>query len=149
MLHVSWDIINYSIGGIGDGIVCTAKGVFHLICDDGSVLPNQMYYSPMATETVISPTDIVFSNANKYDSCWQCNNCKSEQEPLWFYNSNGITTSTVPPRMHNKIWFVLQDAASTICRAKIGAASDVFIRVVSGTTLHNLWHHRICHACTF
>ena len=39
MLHVSWDIANYSIGGIGDGIVCTEKGVFHLIYNDGSVLP--------------------------------------------------------------------------------------------------------------
>jgi len=43
MLHVSWDIVNYSIGDIGDGIVCTAKGVFHLTCDDGSVLPVQIY----------------------------------------------------------------------------------------------------------
>ena len=74
ILHVSWDIVKYSIGGIGYGIMCTAKVVFHLICDNGSVLPVQMYYSPMATETAISPTDIVFNNTNKYDSWWQCNN---------------------------------------------------------------------------
>ena len=70
MLHISWGIAEYVIGGIGDGIKCTAKGVFHLLCDDGSVLPVTMYYSPMAIETVVSPTDIVFSNTNKYDSWW-------------------------------------------------------------------------------
>ena len=70
LLHVSWDIAEYVICGIGDGIKCTAKGVFHLLCDDGSVLPVTMYYSPMAIETVVSPTDIVFSNTNKYDSWW-------------------------------------------------------------------------------
>ena len=68
MLYVSWDIAYYCIGGIGDGIKCTAKGMFHLLCDDGSILPVTMYYSPMATEMVVSPTHIVFSNANIYDS---------------------------------------------------------------------------------
>ena len=68
MLRVSWDTANYYIGGIGDGIVCTGMGVFHIISDDGSFLPVQIYYSSMATETVISPTDIIFSNANKCDS---------------------------------------------------------------------------------
>ena len=70
MLHVSLDIADYSIGGIGDGIKHTAKGVFHLLCDDGSVFPVTMCYSPMATEAVVSPTGIVFRNTNKYDSWW-------------------------------------------------------------------------------
>ena len=48
-LHTSWDITPYSIGGIGKGITCTKKGLFHLICDDGSVLPVSMFYSKEAT----------------------------------------------------------------------------------------------------
>jgi len=42
-MHTSWDINPYTIGGIGDGITCTKKGLFHLICDDGSVLPVSMF----------------------------------------------------------------------------------------------------------
>ena len=48
-MHTSWDITPYKIGGIGGGITCTAKGVFHLICTDGSVLPITMHYSKEAT----------------------------------------------------------------------------------------------------
>ena len=67
-LHTSWDITPYKIGGIGDGITCTAKGIFHFICTDGSVLPITMFYSKEATETVVSPTDTVFSNADAFDN---------------------------------------------------------------------------------
>ena len=101
MIYVSWDIAEYIIGGIRDGIKCTAKGVFHLLCDDEFVLPVTMYYPPppMDIETAVSPTDIVFSNANKYDSWWKNNNCASGEGSLRFYNSDGLTTSTVVLKM--------------------------------------------------
>ena len=146
MLHVSWDIVEFIIGGIGDGIKCTAKGIFHLLCDDGSVLLVTMCYSPVATETVVSPTDIAFINANKYYSWWQNNNCASGEGSLRFYNSDGLTTSTVALKMRNKMWYILQDTASIIYQAKIASSSDTFFCAVSGNTLHNLWHHRLCHA---
>ena len=83
MLHISWGIAEYVIGGIGDGIKCPSKGVFHLLCDYGSVLPVTMYHFPIAVETVVSPADIVFINANKYHSWWKSNNCASgEESPL-------------------------------------------------------------------
>ena len=44
---------------------------------------------------------------------------------------------------------ILQDTASTIYWAKIASLSDVFVCVVSGTNIHNLWHHRLCHAENF
>ena len=34
ILHTSWNILPYKIVGIGNGIGCTAKGVFHMICED-------------------------------------------------------------------------------------------------------------------
>ena len=68
MIHTSCDIPLYKIDGISDRIVCTGKGIFHIICEDGSVLPVTILYSKEATETVVSPKDTVFSNANTYDS---------------------------------------------------------------------------------
>lgn len=103
----------------------------------------------MTIETVVSPTDIVFSNTNNYDSWWRNNNYASGEGSLRFYNSNGLTTSTLALKMRNKLWYILQDTASTIYRAKITSLSFAFIRAVSGTTLHNLWHHRLCHAGKF
>ena len=126
MLHVSWDIEEYSIGGIGDGIECTVKRLFHLLCDDGFVLPVTMYYSPMATETVVSPTDIIFSNANKYDSWWQNNNCASGEGSLRFYNSDGLATSTMALKMRNKLWYILQDTALTTLLHRV---MHIFVRL--------------------
>jgi len=67
-MYISWDINPYTIGDIGDGIKCTKKGLFHLICDDGSVLPVSMFYSNKSTETAVSPTDIAFCNTDVYNS---------------------------------------------------------------------------------
>ena len=68
MRYVSWDIEPYLIDGIGGGITYSATGIFHLICDNGSALPVTMLFSAAATDTIISPTYIVFSKQNKYDS---------------------------------------------------------------------------------
>ena len=66
--NTSWEITPYTIGSIGDGIVCTSKHIFHLICDDRSVIPITMFYSKIATKTVISPTDTVCEHPDQYDS---------------------------------------------------------------------------------
>ena len=57
-LHTYWDITPYRIGGIGDGIICTGKGIFHVICKVGSVISITMFYSVDATQpTQCSPTN--------------------------------------------------------------------------------------------
>ena len=86
-MHISWDVNPYTIGSIGEGITCTNSGLFHLICDDVSVLPVSMLNSKEATETVISPTDIVFCNADTYDSWWQLSNCIQGTGDLIFYKT--------------------------------------------------------------
>ena len=48
--------------------------------------------------------------------------------------------------MHNRLWYLDEDITSTLYRSKIATASDDFVNRVSGSTLHNLWHHRLCHA---
>ena len=149
VMHTSWDIAPYRIGGIGSGITCTKKGIFHLVCDDGSILPVSIFYSAEATDTVLSPTDIVFCNADTYDSWWQLSNCTKGKGELRFYKTNTITRATVSITMINKLWYVEQDITSTVYRAKIGSSSDAFVRSVTGSTLHHLWHHRLCHSGTF
>ena len=69
ILTISWDIAPHNMSRIGDSIVCTAKGLFPLICTNGSTILIEMYYSPDATCIVISPTDIVFNHSD-FDSWW-------------------------------------------------------------------------------
>ena len=64
----SWQIEPYQIGGIGAGITCTAKGIFHIICSNGSIVPVEMFYSREAIETIVSPTDTVYNNSTDFDS---------------------------------------------------------------------------------
>ena len=67
ILTVYWDIDDHHMGGIGKGIKCTGKGLFPLVCTDGSTILIEMFYSEEATCTVISPTDMVF-NSPDFDS---------------------------------------------------------------------------------
>ena len=102
-LHTSWDITPYQIGGIGSGITCTTKGIFHIVCDVGSMIPVEMFYSNDATETVVSPTDTVFSNSDQFDSWWQISNCHTGGGELRFYKTNGITKCSTPLIMRNRL----------------------------------------------
>ena len=60
-------IILYRMGGIGSGITCIGKVSLALLCSDGSIVLIRMFYSPEATCTIISPTDIIDYH-NKFDS---------------------------------------------------------------------------------
>ena len=107
-----------------------------------------MFYAANAAETVVSPTDTVFSNTDQFDSWWQVSNCKTGGGELRFYNTNGIKKCSTPLIMRNRLWYFDQDMSSTLYRSTIATASDAFVHAVHGSTLHHLWHHRLCHAGT-
>ena len=84
MLHASREIAFYKIDGIRDRIVCTSKVVFHLIYDNGLVLPVIIFYSEQVTEMVILPKYIIFPNMDACDSWWQVDNCSLKVGELRF-----------------------------------------------------------------
>ena len=129
--------------------MCTKKGIFHLICEDGYILPVSTFYCKEATDTVISPTDIVFCNANKYDSWRQLPNCKQGTGELRFYKTDTITRASINIQMIKKLWYIAQDTTSIVYRAKIRSSSEAFVRSVTGSTIHHLCHHRLCHPGSF
>ena len=57
--------------------------------------------------------------------------------------------ATVPLVMQNKLWFFEQDISSTLYRSKMATDSNAFFYKVTGSTLHNFWHHRLCHTGKF
>jgi len=62
-LHSVGQIQLHLIGRIKDGIISTHKGLYRLWIGKGNVLEVPMFYCNNASDTVISPTDIV----NTYD----------------------------------------------------------------------------------
>ena len=129
ILHTSCDIEPYSMGGIGgcNALVCTKKGIYHMVCDDHSTLPIEIFYCTTATEKVISPTDIVFSNQEKYDSWWQLANYKSGTGHLRFYTSTGLDSCEVKLYLKNKLWYLTHDPANTLYCKAILKANDAFV----------------------
>ena len=75
--------------------------------------------------------------------------CTTGTDNHRFYSSNEITIASVTLIMRNCLWYLEQDISSTIYRSKIATASDSFVHAVTGSTLHNLWHHRLCHSGQF
>jgi len=75
--------------------------------------------------------------------------CAADKRSLRFYTPNEITIATVPLVICNKLWYLEQDITSTLYRSKIATASNLFFHLVTGSTLHNLWHHRLFHTGTF
>ena len=149
ILHTWWDINPYTIGGIAGGLTCTRKGLFHLECLDGSIIPVSMYYSADATETVVSPTDIVFANSDKYDTWWQVSNCREGTGELRFQTTEGLRSATVPLEMRNRLWFIRQSAETTRFRARVAATDDLIVNTLQASATHHLWHHRLAHAGQF
>ena len=98
ILHTWWTIPPYKIGAISGGITCTRKGLFHLECTDGSVIPVQMYYAADATETVVSPTDIVFANNDRYDTWCKLQIANPAQVSCVFKQREDTATRWFPSR---------------------------------------------------
>ena len=47
------------MGTMGSGIKCKAQGLYHMKCDDDSIITFEMLYSPDTSHTVILLADIV------------------------------------------------------------------------------------------
>ena len=70
-MHDVTPISPHYIGGIGSGIKCTSKGWYDIIAMDNTTISVPMFYSPNANDTVISPTDIVNTYPDQYNSVLQ------------------------------------------------------------------------------
>ena len=73
-------------------------------------------------------------------------NCVTGGGELEFYKSNNITACSLLLVMRNKLWYLEQGVTSMGHRAQIRFSSDTFVRAITGSTLHKLWHYRLCRA---
>ena len=81
IMNSIWEIKPHYIGGIGSGIKCTHRGIYKLLSDDDTILNVEMFYSKEATETVISPTDIVMTN-----NMFNMHNVQQDVQDIWTFD---------------------------------------------------------------
>ena len=125
MLHVSWDVALYIIVGIVTGITCTKK--IHLVCGDGSISDVYILYSEEFNNIIISPTNIVISNQDMYDSWWQQCYCKNGCGDLRFFNSNGIPTFSIDLFMMSTLWYLSYNLAYNVYCDQLKQTSKAFL----------------------
>ena len=87
ILHALYDIEDYKMGTIGSCITCTYHGLYHMKCDDDSIITVDMFYSPKESHTVISPTDIVTKHKDSFDFWWKIADVKIGYGKLKFISS--------------------------------------------------------------
>ena len=109
-----------------------------------------MFYSEQATETVISPTDIVTRNSETFDSWTQTSNVKAKTGNLQIYSESGLHRSQVDLHMSNKLWFMKQPRHSAPhYKASVHEYDQKHTECVNRIKAHeayDLWHYRLGHA---
>ena len=148
IMNSIWEIKPHYIGGICSGIQCTHKGIYKLLSDDDTILNVEMFYSKEATETVISPTDIVMTN-NMFNSWSQTANCSTKTGNLKFYSTKQKLQCNISLVMINKLWYIRPQIRNFHEVALIHTLTADTINTVNGTALYRLWHHRLGHPGKF
>ena len=110
-----------------------------------------MFFSAQATETVISPTDIVSHNTSTYDSWTQNSHVKWGVGYLRVYSESGINSVKASLQMQNKLWyFTGQGNDSPRHHAAIVQEDNRIhtakVKRAKTFKMYDLWYHRLAHA---
>ena len=105
-------------------------------------------YQLLTIKNVISPIDIVFSNQKSMIISGIVVTAVPQHVNCVYTTGTGYG---LHGRLNNKkkLWYVSQDAATTIYSSKIDASSDTFVWAITCTNFNNIWHHRLCHTGNF
>jgi hypothetical protein len=121
-------------------LTVTAIGKFPLQTDQGIILIN-MYYSPNATNTIISPTAIC-SQVDHTDGFHQWSNIRSKKGYLEFIRSDSIDEANFRVMLveDNGLWYHSE-------AGYVSSTSDSSLQVnaLSDAAKYELWHQRLGH----
>lgn len=106
--------------------------------DSGDHVPIIMCYSVQASNTIISPTDVVLRNSH-FDFWMQSANCYTGQGYVKFFSASGLCSSTVHLTMHDNLWF-LRHQSNHNPRYLVDT-----INSLKSDNDYKLWHHRLGH----
>ena len=144
LLHHIKPITPIEVDGIGGKVIVNKMGKQRLICDDESSIWVDTYYSEMAPETIISPTDIALSQDNNFRG-WtkHCDVYKGDGY-IKFFSMPGLENAKISLYMKNGLWYTSQNMQD-ITNKPIQTFKPIIRRMTKGVE-HELWHQRLCHA---
>jgi hypothetical protein len=145
---------SYNIHGINKddiALQCTDKGYLHWTSNNGDILYIPCYYSPEASETIMSPTDVLLSHKHLYTGWAQFAHIQTERGHITFYRIEGIHYTTYKLRMVNALWY--HKTHQTTTHTPIVTAPQnptptehAVVHRLSNQARFELYHPRCCHA---
>ena len=109
------------------------------------IIPIKMLYSESASETYVSPTDVVGSDQNLNLNEWiQISNVKHVKGKLILNSSSTTNSREIPLITSNNLWYCKQPPS--IFTTNIHTICQAVIRSLNQTATCKLWHHRMGHA---
>ena len=141
LLSTYWEIPEYRINVIHaeSPVVCTHKGIYNLRTEDNNFIPIVMYYSPLASQTVISLTDAVIQNS-KFSTWIYYADVMNRTGYIKFLSPTGLYSSKINLDMFNNLWFVRKPS-----NEKFQPTSDATIHTLKQSVAYKLWHHILAH----
>jgi hypothetical protein len=97
----------YTMSSVGkdSDIKCTAVGYLPWQSPENKIILVKCYYSTQASDTIISPSDIVLSLNSRYHSWTQHSDCQTGERYIKFTNNEDDTSITFPLHQENGLWF--------------------------------------------
>ncbi len=86
-------------------IKCTGIGYLPWKAPTGDTILIKCFYSPMAVDTIISPTDIVLNHITEYHSWTHHADMSTGQGHVAFINKNNNTSLIFPLVEQNGLWY--------------------------------------------
>jgi len=127
-----------------DSIKCTSVGYLPWHSPDGLCILVKCYYSPQATGTIISPSDIIQTHVSAYTSWTQHANIHTRDDYITFQGTGNTQDVSSPLYEENGLWYYSnEDYAdrTTNSYSKMGAT----IRQMTKRGLYELVHARMGH----
>ena len=138
-------IRRYAMTGISDGepaLYCTGKGYLMWRAATGETLAVSCYYSSQASETIISPTDVVLNHIGTYKAWSQHADIDDGTGHITFHHRNGHDHAVYNLFMRNGLWFYSTGPTQT----PIVTPGPPTIRRLTAVLNYFLLHFRLAHA---
>jgi hypothetical protein len=141
------NIKRYAMAGINGSdpaLYCIGKGLLPWTAESGETLYISCYYSNQASETLISPTDVVLNHIGIYKAWGQHADIDTGTGAITFYHRNGFSHARYPLYMRNGLWFYSPNRKEQ-GSYPLNAEINPVIRRLTSMMLYILMHERLCH----
>ena len=138
----------YPIAGIKDDVAaihCTGLGYLPMTTDANETLLIRCYYSPDVAGTIISPTDVVHQNVDRFNS-WQFSANLDSGIGRWrMMARDGLNHCQFTAYNENNLWWHYSPVSNITSTSPRNNRMQGTVNSLSSHANYQLWHHRLGH----